>query len=599
MNRFFTIKYKIFFSFIGLTTLFLSIIGVVINETYAKSLRRNEENYNILATDKLKSDLDNSIDVAQNTARYLSTTEEIRLFLESEPQGNSPFSRKTANIMTLLNHMLEMEPFIYSIQIFGENGAACSTAQEPNPGEAYGYYRKQLTENGFLPKWSDRHPLMQQDSSKNVAEVVSYLCPFRTSGPGGGMAGIVVINISYEYVQEKFVDFAIEANEKAFICNSQGEIILNYPNTTSFEPIVKRYPEILNSDDQLLSEKVFGVNTILVSKSLDNIQWKIIRVIPENSITVQTQKMGVALQWLLIICAAISFLAAMLLAQTITKPIHKLSRACKNVEKGDLSYHLSVKGRDEFSQLEHTFNLMIDRIDTLRKKELENQQQKADLQMQVLEAQINPHFLYNTLDSIRWLVSMQNMNNIADMITALINLLKYNLSSHDATTTLKEEVESVKNYVTIEKFRYLDTFEFLTQLNEDTLDCRVIRFILQPLVENSILHGFRNMEQAYQIKIVSFPDGDALHIQVIDNGTGMDREEVRQINAGRKKEHYFKNIGISNIQKRIRLYCGERYGLVYRSRPGEGTVAEITLPIQRENGTPRPPDFPSSHPPLS
>lgn len=577
LERFFTIKYKVFFAFIGLTASFLIIIGIVINQTYAKSLCENEENYNILATDKLESDLDNDIDITQNTATFLTTSDEINRFISEDPNA-SQFNLRKENARILLNHMLEMEPFIYSIQIFGKDQKLSTTLPEKNLQEMYEYYEKQLADNHYLPTWSDRHTLMQ-GSSKNVAEVVSYIYPFRGTGADSRDA-IAVINISYEYIQEKFIDYAIEANEKAFICNSQGEIILNYPNTTSFEPIVKQYPQILKGDDRLLNEKVFGVDTILVSKSLNNIQWKIIRVIPEYSITVQTKKMASYLQWVMMICGLISFLAAILLAQTITKPIHKLSQACKHVEKGNLTYHLSVRGRDEFSQLEHTFNLMIDRINTLLTKELEDQKQKADLQFQVLEAQINPHFLYNSLDSIKWLVSMQNMNNIADMITALINLLKYNLSSHDTATTLKDEVDSVRNYITIEKFRYLDTFEFNTHLDENTLNCKVIRFILQPLVENSILHGFQDMEQDCKIEIASFRTEDALHIKVIDNGSGMNREEVQQINEGQKGDHYFKNIGVSNIQKRIKLYCGEDYGLVYQSKPGEGTVAEITLPIR-------------------
>ena len=579
MKNFFTIKSKIFLAFFGLTGLFLAVIGIVINETYAKSLCENEENYNILATDKLKADLDNSIDVAQSTASFLSTTEEAQLFLEASRKDKASLSQTTGNAGVLLNHILQMEPFIYSIQIFSEDGKTCSTIPELNDEAMYAYYKDQLLRSNLRPTWSDRHTLMQ-GSSKNVAEVVSYIYPFSRSENNMLLKGTVVINISYEYIQEKFIDFAIEANEKAFICNAQGQIILNYPNTTSFEPIVKLHPQIVTGDDRLLNEKVFGVDTILVSKSLDNIQWKIVRVIPEFSITVQTRKMAAYLQWMLIICLVISFLAAMFLAQTITRPIHKLSRACKYVEKGNLTYHLEVQGRDEFSQLEHTFNLMIDRINTLLQKELENQRQKADLQFQVLEAQINPHFLYNSLDSIKWLVSMQNMNNIADMITALINLLKYNLSNHDATTTLNDEVESVKNYITIEKFRYLDTFEFSSQLEEDTLSCQVIRFILQPLVENSILHGFRNMEQSYQVKITSFREEDTLHIRVIDNGSGMDWQEVQQINEGAQEEHCFKNIGISNIQRRIKLFCGDQYGLVYTSQPEKGTVAEITLPFR-------------------
>lgn len=306
MEKFFTIKNKIFFAFIGLTGLFLVIIGIVINKTYAKSLCENEENYNILATDKLKADLDNSIDVAQNTASFLSTTEEAQLFLKASQKDESSLKQRAQNTSVLLNHILQMEPFIYSVQVFGEDGKNCSTDPEPNDEAMYSYYKDQLAGGKLQPTWSDRHTLMQ-GSSKNVTEVVSYIYPFSGIENNILLNGIIVINISYEYIQEKFIDFAIEASEKAFICNSQGQIILNYPNTTSFEPIVKQYPQIVTGDDRLLNEKVFGVDTILVSKSLDNIQWKIVRVIPEISITVQTRKMAAYLQGMLIICAMVYF----------------------------------------------------------------------------------------------------------------------------------------------------------------------------------------------------------------------------------------------------------------------------------------------------
>lgn len=210
---------------------------------------------------------------------------------------------------------------------------------------------------------------------------------------------------------------------------------------------------------------------------------------------------------------------------------------------------------------------------------MENQKQKNEMEFKILQEQINPHFLYNTLDSIKWLAAMQNMNNIVEMSTALINLLKYNLSSHNSLTSLEDEINSVKNYIVIQKFRYLDTFEFTTSLSTDTLNCRILRFILQPLVENSIIHGFRDVEKNYKIQAVSYFEDDMLHIKVIDNGCGMDVEKVNEINTGLKDDKCFNNIGINNIQKRIQLYYGGNYGLIYKSSPDGETVAEITLPI--------------------
>ena len=578
MKRFYSIKYKIFFAIFGLSLFSLSLIWVVINETYAKSLCSNEENYNILATDKLKSEFDSTIENSQHTAAFLSSRNEIGIFLKKDPKAAPSYLDDFSGMYKFLQYICDTEPYVESVEIFGKNGQVCSTDTLLNMDDTIDYYKQQIGGNGHdSPRWTEKHTLAQK-STKNVVEVISYIYP--VTGDSQGQEAYIVIDISYEYIEKEFIDFAIEANEKAFICNSEGKIILNYPNTTSFEPVVKEYPEILEKRDFVLNKKVFGVDNIIISNQLDKIQWKIIRVIPTDSITVQTQKMSFYLKILLLLSIIASFAIAMLLAQTITKPIHALSDACKCVKTGNLSYHLDVHGNDELGQLGHTFNLMIDQLNLYLKKELENQKQKTDLQFQILQAQINPHFLYNTLDSIKWLATMHNMNNIAEMSTALINLLKYNLSNRQNSTTLKDEIESVKNYITIEKFRYLDTFEFTTFVEQDTLNCQVLRFMLQPLVENSIIHGFRDVEQNYRIQIASYISDGALHVKVIDNGCGMDQERVRQINSGVKNDKCYSNIGVNNIKERIQLYFGTKYELTYSSLPDTGTIAEITLPVK-------------------
>jgi two-component system sensor histidine kinase YesM len=167
------------------------------------------------------------------------------------------------------------------------------------------------------------------------------------------------------------------------------------------------------------------------------------------------------------------------------------------------------------------------------------------------------------------------------MSTSLIQLLKYNLTSSTRATTLREELESVRNYITIQKFRYSDSFDFSIRADEDALDCEVVRFILQPLVENSILHGFEDSSERYSICISAFFSEEQLHIKVIDNGAGMNRDQMREINDAQWNRYRFNRIGVANIRKRIKLYFGDTYDVRYDSVPNVGTIAEIVLPIRR------------------
>ncbi len=582
MFRIHTIRFKIFCGIFFVSIFILSVINIAINETYAKSLRTNEENYNILASDKLKTQLDSTIDLVERTADSLSSSSEIESLLEGSQKGKATSYNDLIGAHQFLNSIQSMQTFIKSIQVITMNGDICSTNTKVDSkitdDNYQRYYRQLITGTaGAKPYWTGLRVV--ENSPNNPSEVISYVYPV-ASTLTEKVDGMIIIDVSYEYIEEKFADFGIESNEKAFILDSSGEILLNYPRVTSFDPVLKFNPEIVKQSDIVLNRMVFGVNTIIVSRSLNTINWKVVRIIPTDSITAQTNEMEFYLKIIILISLVIGLFYSIWIASTITKPVQGLSNACKHIEQGDLSYHLQVKGKDELSQLGNTFNMMTNQLNLYLKRELDNQNQKANMQFQILQAQINPHFLYNTLDSIKWLAAVQNMSNIAEMCTALINLLKYNLSKNNESTTLGEEIESVKNYITIQKFRYLDTFEFTTRLDQDSLDCEVLRFILQPLVENSILHGFGNLEQNYKISIASFFSDDMLHIKVIDNGRGMDSAMVDQINFGVEDGKHFNNIGVKNIQQRIQLYFGGKYGLTYQSLPHTGTIAEITLPIK-------------------
>lgn len=571
-KKFFTLQNKIFFALFLLSSLFIFSIGMVINLTYARGLRENEINYKVLETNQLQTEFDSEIDSSQHLAQFLATNDAVLKYLYSDSKKND------LEATDFLKQIAPIESSLNSIQLICRDGSVCSQSLAADPG-----FYNSLCQGGDDPFWTQSRQIAKYD--KSVANVVSFVYPVTT--PYG--KSFIVLNISYDLMDQYIVSYAIKTDEKAFLCDSKGNIILNYPNTTAYDSVIRQHPEILTLDNATINERVFGVDSAIVSKSLNNNGWILVRIIWIQNITKQSHQMEQYLQLLMLLCSICSLVAASVLAHWLTRPIHDLREACRNVEAGNLTYHMEVSEHDEFGRLKTTFNVMIDRLRGLLAKEIEDEKQKSNLKFQVLQQQINPHFLYNTLDSIRWLGAMQNETNIVEMVTALINLLKYNLSS-ESITSLEKEVENVKNYITIQKFRYMDTFSVSIDLDPQSLDCEVLKFILQPLVENSILHGFSKAERIYKIKISSSLVDGMLHLKVIDNGSGMTSEELKTVNdnlqVSRKDAETSRHhqIGVRNIQERLKLFIGETCGLHYESTPYIKTVAEIVLPVRHTNG---------------
>ena len=364
------------------------------------------------------------------------------------------------------------------------------------------------------------------------------------------------------------------------IVNQDGTILFQYPLQADYTEILKKYPQVVGKSTQI-EGKLYQKDVIIVSEKIPVADWSIVRFVNKETATQLFRDMLAAMTLVLIIIAGSSLCYAVYMTRTINRPIKELMKVCKKVEKGDFDAHVGVIRKDEFGELGATFNHMLGKINQLFDQARVNQERKAELEYQVLEAQINPHFLYNTLDSIKWLAVMQGVDNIGEMCIALINLLQYNLGKKEGNTILQDEVESVRNYIIIQKYRYSDIFEFTTAIDAEAANCRVLRFILQPLVENSIIHGFGEGKANYRVHIAAGIYDDKLHIRVIDNGTGMDHERTRLLNSNEKKGTRFSKIGVNNIRERLRLHFGEEAQLVFDSEPNVATIAEIILPVIR------------------
>ncbi len=268
---------------------------------------------------------------------------------------------------------------------------------------------------------------------------------------------------------------------------------------------------------------------------------------------------------------------------TITKPVSKLIKRLDHIGTGDFSRDSSIEWSNELGEIGKGINNLSQNVSDLMEKRLLDEKTKHDLEYQVLQSQINPHFLYNTLNTIKWMATIQGSDGIADMSTALSRLMKNISKGTESLIPIRDEFALVDDYFTIMKYRYGGTIEMEYQTDDDSLlDHKINRFSLQPIVENSIFHGIEPKGSAGKILVHTYADDDNLYIDVTDNGIGMTEESINAVLSGKSKSsnEFFKQIGIDNVNERIKYTFGQDYGIRITSEVGSYTTTTFVLPLK-------------------
>lgn len=264
-------------------------------------------------------------------------------------------------------------------------------------------------------------------------------------------------------------------------------------------------------------------------------------------------------------------------SRRISQPIGALAEKVQHVGETDLDMTSLNTEITELQTLDHGINDMAQRIYVLMDKQIENQRSLHRAELELLQAQINPHFLYNTLDSIAILAEMERGEDVIKMVTSLSVFFRNSLSRGQDIISLQAEKEQVTSYLEIQQIRYSDILTYEIDIPDELLACRVPKLILQPLVENALYHGIKYKRAMGKIIITGEAVGDDLYLRVSDNGAGMNEEQMQTLQAGIYADNHT-GLGLVNVHKRVRLYCGEHYGLTFQSQPGEGTTVMVHLP---------------------
>lgn len=401
----------------------------------------------------------------------------------------------------------------------------------------------------------------------------------------GTFRGVILINLNMNKITEICNSF--QEKQENFICiiNDKGELVYEQQNGRErFAFDEKENRQELNTALGKTKESCFRLNYrgekyLITRTDMKTTGWTLVSMVPYKSVMAETM----AISGVMILAVAITLIVTLLLLNRIltgvVKPLKKLEKYMVQVNPDNMDQRMEILTDDEIGHLSMKFNQMMDRIRNLKEQVIEEQEDKRKYELQALQAQINPHFLYNTLDSIIWMAET-NDSNIVAMTEAQAKLFRISLNKGNEEISLERELEHVKNYLIIQSMRYADKFTYEISAEPGVERCRTIKLILQPIVENCIYHGIKKKRGTGKITIRAYRREQNLIIEVSDDGCGMPEEICRKILSDEIESENISGsgIGVKNVNERIQLRFGKKYGLSYSSEEGVGTTVTYVLP---------------------
>lgn len=312
----------------------------------------------------------------------------------------------------------------------------------------------------------------------------------------------------------------------------------------------------------------------------------ITQLIPQELVNGQKEPLYRMLVYIFLLMILLGILLTIILDYAISVPFKRINKKLTRISEGDFARDTSIEWNNELGDVGRRVNDLAEDMLKLIDSRIEDEKQKKDLEYKVLQSQINPHFLYNTLNSIKWMAQIQGANGIVEMTTALARLLKSISKGTKLMIPISEELVLVKDYFTIQKYRYGGTIDLEVTVDDEILnDCQIIKFTLQPLVENAIFHGIEPTGGSGVVKIFVYQDGEDIRLDVTDNGVGMSEEQIAKVLSedNSNPSEFFKEVGVSNVHTRLQYEFGHKYGITIDSVQGKYTTMSILIPMVKAN----------------
>lgn len=437
------------------------------------------------------------------------------------------------------------------------------------------WFKKAIEWEGAVPHFEKpRVQMLFKDQHRwviTLSRAVEYL------ENGELKTGVLMLDYNYTAVSKLIEDMRFGSSGYAYIINSDDDVICH-------PKLQLLYAGIATENTAAASRQVTGVcrdegsgrGRILVINTISQTRWRMVSVAYLDEI-LSLQNTFLRMFSIALVCGGLlSLSAASAIAYYVTRPIRYLESHMRKVESGDLTVSIEEQGFQEIRSLSMAFNHMLERIRQLMRQIVAEQEAKRLHELNALQAQINPHFLYNTLDSIIWMEERNRSEEAIEMVSALAKLFRISISKGKNIITVREELEHVRNYLIIQQTRFRNKFVYEITAEEAVLNLNTVKLIIQPLVENAVHHGIYSYdEKLLTITVDARREGDKLVIAVKDDGVGIPDKILDNILTASNGKS---GIGLRNVHERIQLTCGRKYGLSVSSAEDEGTSVTITLP---------------------
>ncbi|HEX2946873.1 MAG TPA: sensor histidine kinase [Clostridia bacterium] len=395
--------------------------------------------------------------------------------------------------------------------------------------------------------------------------------------------GVLLVDMNFSSLDQLCQKARLGKKGYIYLVDPSGNIVY-HPQQQLINAGLKseNVEEVMNHISGIYFDKFNGQNRMITIQTVNFCRWRIVGIAYMDEIVTTKKEIGVFIFWTFLFGTVFVIFISAFLSAKISQPIKALEKSMKKVEEGLLDINIDVKGEAEVAKLASTYKMMLTRIRSLMDQIVLEQESKRNAEFEVLQSQINPHFLYNTLNSVVRMVESGKKEDAITMITSLSKLFRISISRGRNIITIQEELEHANHYLTIQQIRYKNKFQFEIQSQDAVLQCKTIKLILQPIIENAIYHGIEHMVDDGYIKVTAEVSDGKLLLQVSDNGAGIRSEVLENILSVRPENREGRGVGVKNVHDRIQLYYGKEYGLEFESEVDVGTTVRIRLPYTAE-----------------
>ncbi|HHW49457.1 MAG TPA: sensor histidine kinase [Clostridiaceae bacterium] len=524
----------------------------------------------------IKSNIEATINNVNNYSKVILSSDDVQNSLR-----NSNIDLDTQRkVNTYLLKLIDAIPQISSVYVFDNFGNKYAVDKLTTKNWILDNVKKAIWYNDVVEKKGgyilklNAGGVFGKICDKNFVSLIRVINDLNSQKP----IGILFVNILEDSFRYSYED--MKYNTDLILLDEEDEYIINGKNIKNLdlEKIINNAEE-KNSYSTVM--KIEGREYLISYLKMDIFNWKIISIMPFNELSRESSIFSLIAFVVILVNGLLIFIGSTLIARLITTPIKNLLRSMKDVENGRFEKVDVKTGNDEIGKLRDGYNIMISQIQKLIDKLLEEQKVKRKAELYALQAQIKPHFLYNTFDAISSLALMGRTQEVYDIMMALGSFYRTSLSKGKEIITIAEELEMVKNYLKIQKYRYNDMFSVTFDIDERVIKFKILKLVLQPLVENALYHGIKPKGANGHIYVAAKINQDFVKLIVEDNGVGMSEEEINNV-LTRNEKNDCSSFGIKGTVERLRIFYGTKDVIEIESKKWHGTKVTITVPMVEE-----------------